>query len=186
TPWARLHSPPGTLCALPPAAPRSYPSPLTAILPNRQDVEGAAARAAKSLNAGRGGGPMAVTEPDRSQSPRCPCKAPPKFYHPMVRPHRRRTAPDYLSLWRSIGSNAIGRIETLTSAPINQMVCRPQISGAGEESLRSLPRPFLSPPDSGRVDRTTATHPRCELARPLNHWPASATNEWVNLGGSTC
>jgi len=45
-------------------------------------VEGAAARAAKSLNAGRGDGPTAVTEPDRSQSPRCPCKAPPKFYHP--------------------------------------------------------------------------------------------------------
>src|SRR5262249_9108523 len=37
---------------------------------------------------------MAVTEPDRSQSPRCPCKAPPKFYHPMVRLHRRGTAPD--------------------------------------------------------------------------------------------
>src|SRR5262249_19608592 len=106
------------------AAPRSYPSPLTAILPNRQVVEAAAARAAKSLNAGRGDGPMAVTEPDRSQSPRCPCKAPPKFYHPVVRLHRRRTAPDYLSLWRSIGSNAIGRIERLAAASINQMVSR--------------------------------------------------------------
>jgi hypothetical protein len=35
----------------------------------------------------------------------------PKFYHPMFRPHHRgMMAPDYLSLCRSIGSNAIGKI----------------------------------------------------------------------------
>src|SRR5262249_5980166 len=66
--------------SLPPRGPNPGRSP--PFSPNRQVVEGAAARAAKSLNAGRGDGPTAVTEPDRSQSPRCPCKAPPKFYHP--------------------------------------------------------------------------------------------------------
>src|SRR5262245_61758684 len=48
------------------------------MLPYRRIVEGPAARGPpKSLNAGPATAPMAVTEPNRSQSPRCPCKRPP-------------------------------------------------------------------------------------------------------------
>src|SRR6516165_5564451 len=55
----------------------------------------------------------AVPAPDRSQSPRCPCKAPPKFYHPMVRLHRRGTAPDSICRFGGrLVQNAIGRIAT--------------------------------------------------------------------------
>src|SRR5262245_39192250 len=98
----------------------------------------------------------AVTAPDRSQSPRCPCKAPPKFYHPMVRLHRRGTAPDlFVALavdWFKMppGESRRWRAPQLTNG------LTPAISGAGEESLRSPPRPFLSPPGSGRAYRTTA------------------------------
>jgi hypothetical protein len=38
-------------------------------------------------------------------------------------------APDYLSLWRWIGSNAIGRIGKM---PINPMVSRQQVGSEGE------------------------------------------------------
>src|SRR5712671_5003889 len=63
----------------------------------------------------------AFTAPDRSQSPRCPCKAPPKFYHPMVRLHRRGTAPDSICRFGGrLVQNAIGRIETLASAPLTK------------------------------------------------------------------
>ena len=78
-----------------------------------------------------------------------------------------------------------GESRALASAPLTKWFDAGR-SAAGEESLGSSPRPFLSPPDSGRAYRTTAAHPRGELARPLNHSPASATNEWVDLGGSTC
>src|SRR5262245_28191131 len=113
-----VHTRAGATLALTPAAPRSQPSPPTDILPNRQVVEGPAARGPqKSLNTSAATAPTAVTEPNRSQSPRCPCKAPPKFYHPAFRLHRRRMAPVYLSLWRSIGSNAMGKMGELATRP---------------------------------------------------------------------
>src|ERR1700731_564320 len=81
----------------------------------------AAPRAAKSLNADGGGGPNGRLRANRSQSPRCPCKAPPKSYHPMVRLHRRGTAPDSICRFGGrLVQNAIGRIATLASAPLTK------------------------------------------------------------------
>src|SRR5258707_12606866 len=50
-PFVAIHILAGTRWAPVAAALRSYPHPLTGILPNRQVVEAPAARAAKSLNA---------------------------------------------------------------------------------------------------------------------------------------
>ena len=76
-------------------------------------MEGPAARGPqKSLNA------VAVTEPNRSQSPRCPCKAPPNFTIPWSGSTAGGMAPVYLSLWRSIGSNAMGKMGKLAT-PLN-------------------------------------------------------------------
>src|SRR6266550_5229926 len=120
-PFVAIHILAGTRRAPVAAALRSYPHPLTGILPNRQVVEAPAARAAKSLNASaeRSKPP---SPPNRSYSPLCPCKAPPNFCHPVVRRCRRGMAPDYSSprpvdRFKFDGENRdVGRTLKLTNA----------------------------------------------------------------------
>src|SRR5262249_1284556 len=110
------------------------------------------ARAAKLLNAGAATASTAVTEPNRSQSPRCPCKAPPKFYHPMVRPIAGRMAPVYLSLWRSIGSKAMEKVGKLATRPNKPKGRAGPLGGDGEKFTAAI----FSPPGCGCAYRTTA------------------------------
>src|SRR5262249_16292728 len=133
------------------------------------------ARAAKLLNAGAATASTAVTEPNRSQSPRCPCKAPPKFYHPMVRRIAGRMAPVYLSLWRSIGSKAMEKMGKLATPPNYPNGRAGPVSGQGE-TFQGHGRHFLTARLRLRY-RTTAPPDARELAQQLNHLPASATNE---------
>src|SRR6266849_4205633 len=124
----------------------------------------------------------AFAAPDRSQSPRCPCKAPPKFYHPMVRLHRRGTAPNSICRFGGrLVQNAIGESRRWRAPQLTKWLT-PADQRRWRRVFRKLTAALLSPPGSGRAYRPTAAHPRRESARQLNHSPASATNEWVDWG----
>jgi hypothetical protein len=129
----------------------------------------------KSLNAGTATAPMAVTEPNRSQSPRCPCKAPPKSYHPMVRLRRgdgsRLFVASAVDWFKCDGENGkLGDVSKLTK-------WSPAGMGSGDGGKPQVHRRHFSPPGCGPAYPTTAARRRPELARQLNHWPGSATNE---------
>src|ERR1700730_7018900 len=123
TPLEAAHPFAGATLALIPAAPRSYPSPLTAILPNRQVVEGAAARAAKSLNADGGDGPNDLHRARSQSEPTLSVQSAPQI----LPSHGPAPSPGdgsrfYLSLWRSIGSKCDRENRDVGERPINQMV----------------------------------------------------------------
>src|SRR5262249_17429207 len=129
----------------------------------------------KSPNAGTATAPMAVTKPNRSQSPRCPCKAPPNF----TIPWSGSTAGDGSRLFVALaadwfkcdGENGkLGDVSKLSKGS-------PAGMGRGAGGKPQVHRRHFSPPGCGPAYPTTAVRRRRELARQLNHWPGSATNE---------
>src|SRR5262249_16726972 len=111
-PIAAMHGPADATLALIIAALRSPASPLMAILPKAQSwkVLPRASRKGRRMRArqrANGRRPIAI----RAHFVRA--RRPPKFCHPKFRLHRRGMAPEYLSRWRAIGSNAAGKIVTL-------------------------------------------------------------------------
>src|SRR5262245_45201183 len=113
---------------------------------------------------------MAVTEPNRSQSPRCPCKAPPNFT--IHGPAHRRGDGSRLFVALAVdwfkcdGENGkVGDAPKLTKWSPAGMG-----SGAGG-------KPQVHRPAAAVLIQLTAVRRRRELARQLNHWSGSATNE---------
>src|SRR6516164_10536988 len=102
----------------------------------------------------------AVTEPDRGQSPRCPCKAPPKFYHPMVRLHRRGTAPDSICRFGGrLVQKRSGESRGWRAPRLTKWSRAGLVSGDGE-GVKFTAAIFAAARLRPRAYRTTATHHR--------------------------
>src|SRR5262249_31165013 len=129
----------------------------------------------KSLNAGAEPASTAVTEPNRSQSPRCPCKVPPNFTIPWSGSSPGGWLPSICRFggrlvqkrWRN---GEVGDAPKLTKWS----------RGHGRRRRRNVSRsrpPFSHRPAAAALIQLPPTTVARELARQLNHLLASATNE---------
>src|SRR5262249_54011969 len=145
-----------TLALILPAS-RSYPSPLTDILPTSQ-VGPAARGPQKSLNAGAEPASTAVTEPNRSQSPRCPCKVPPNFTIPWSGSSPGGWLPSICRFGGRLVQKRWRKWGSWRRPQVNQMVARAW--SAATSKRFEVTAAIFSPPGCGGAYPTTADHRR--------------------------